>query len=90
MAPDLHAPKAHPTEGSSSKLSYVFAFAAAVFIVSGDTWVAVFFGLMAAMAVALTIGNLPRGGRQATDPGDQDPADPGVRPGGSASSGIDA
>ncbi|MCW3016353.1 MAG: hypothetical protein JWO02_3445 [Solirubrobacterales bacterium] len=84
MAPEPHSPTKRSTQGSSSKLSYVFAFGAAVFIVSGNYYVAAFFGLMAAAAVAVTIRNLPSGAKRAAETGEP------KQPGGSATSGIDA
>lgn len=65
MPPAFRSPGQTDTPGSSGKLSYVFAFGAAVFIISGNPGVAAFFALMAVASIAVTIRNLPSG-RDAT------------------------
>ncbi len=83
----MSAPPDRPDQpgpaGNAGRLSYVFAFGATVFIVSGDLGVAAVFGLMAAASIAVAIRNLPSGGRRApvTDP-EPEPAPSGPRGGG--------
>lgn len=86
MAPAPNTLTDRSPEGNSGKLSYFFAFGAAIFVISGNHYVAAFFGLMAAAAIFVTIKNLPPGGRRTEAEPPPSPQDPT----GSASAGIDA
>jgi hypothetical protein len=71
MPQAYRGPDQHGGESNAGRLSYVFAFGAAVFIISGNLGVAAVFGLMAVAAIAVAIRNLPPGGRrsQLSEPG---------------------
>jgi hypothetical protein len=82
MPPAYRSPDEAASAGNAGKLSYIFAFGAAVFIVSGNLGVAAIFGLMALAAVAVRIRNLPPRGRDTSlsEPG-RDPSPGHDRPG---------
>jgi hypothetical protein len=80
MPSAYRSPGQTDTQGNSGKLSYFFAFGAAIFIISGNPGVAAFFGLMTIAAIAVTIRQLPSG-REAgalSEPEPPGSADPGA------------
>lgn len=76
MPPAYRSPGQTDGSSNSGRLSYFFAFGAAVFIISGDLGVAAFFGLMAVAAVAVTIRNLPSAREQREALSAREPAPP--------------
>ncbi len=84
MPPAYRSPDQHGSQSNAGRLSYFFAFGAAVFIVSGNPGVAAVFGLMTVAAIAVALRHLPSGdGRTGADPAPavSEPGPPTAGPG---------